>query len=41
MFGYQSMGSGNQVYFDPATQQYYTMSGFGMNREKNYLNGMG
>jgi hypothetical protein len=41
MFGYQSTGNQNQVYFDPAKQQYYTMSGFGMNREKNYLNGMG
>ena len=31
----------NQVYFDPAKQQYYTMTGSIYNSTKNYLDGMG
>jgi hypothetical protein len=39
--GYQNQNAGNQVFFDPATQQYYTMTGTPFRQTKNYLDGMG
>jgi len=37
----QNKNTGNQVYFDPAKQQYYTMTGTPFMQTKNYLDGMG